>query len=351
MPAEHAAAEGVDSREHIVLVTDAWYPQVNGVVRSWDMVRGELERLGYRVTVIAPEQFRTIPCPTYPSIRLAVNTWPKLGRMLRAAAPDYVHIATEGPLGWAARRVCLKEGWRFTTSFHTKFPEYIQRRFRVPERWSYAVLRRFHRKAAHMLVATPSLKRELEEKGFNNTALWTRGVDTALFTLEYGKALLDGYARPIWLYVGRVAVEKNLEAFLALPLEGTKLVVGDGPALKPLQEKYTDSVFLGAKFGEELAQHFAASDVFVFPSKTDTFGLVMLEAMASGLPVAAYPVTGPVDVVKSKKVGVLDEDLATAAMRALALRPEDARAYALQYSWENCAKLFLQYATLARQII
>jgi glycosyltransferase involved in cell wall biosynthesis len=324
---------------HLALVTDAWAPQVNGVVRTLQRTRAELERLGHQVDVISPDQFRTIPCPTYPEIRLAL--WPsrKLGRMLDALKPDAIHISTEGPLGRAARAWCLRRRLPFTTAYHTRFPEYVAARLAVPLSWTYAIVRRFHAPATRVMVATQSIETELTERGFANISRWTRGVDLELFH-PGERATLD-LPRPIHLYVGRVAVEKNIGAFLDLKLPGSKVVIGDGPQLAALKAQYPDVHFLGAKYGPDLARHVAAGDVFVFPSLTDTFGLVMLEAMACGLPVAAFPVAGPKDVVREGEVGALDWDLAKAVERALALPPAACRLYAQGFSWEAATRQFL----------
>ncbi|MEQ8698747.1 MAG: glycosyltransferase family 1 protein [Bauldia litoralis] len=323
----------------IAIVTDAWFPQVNGVVRTLSRVRDELAAMGHTVEVVAPERFRTVPCPTYPEIRLAVFPGRAVRRLLDAFAPEAIHIATEGPLGWAARGYCRRRGLPFTTSFHTKFPEYVEARFRLPARWGYAVMRRFHRPSSGVMVATRSLAETLDRAGFVNLRRWTRGVDTEMFR-PMAKAALD-LPRPVLLFVGRVAVEKNVEAFLSLDLPGTKVVVGDGPQRAALARKYPDTVFTGYKTGEELAAHVAAADAFVFPSLTDTFGLVLLEALASGVPVAAFPVTGPVDVILDPAVGCLDDDLATAVHGALTRDPAACRAYAEGYSWRACAEIFL----------
>jgi glycosyltransferase involved in cell wall biosynthesis len=324
---------------HLALVTDAWSPQVNGVVRTLQRTKAELERLGHQVDVISPDQFRTIPCPTYPEIRLAL--WPgrKVYRELDALKPDAIHISTEGPLGRAARAWCLKHRLPFTTAYHTRFPEYVAARFTVPLAWTYAIVRRFHAPAARVMVATQSIESELVARGFSNISRWTRGVDLELFHPRE-QAPLD-LPRPIHLYVGRVAVEKNIGAFLALKLPGSKVVIGDGPQLATLKAQYPGVHFLGAKYGSDLARHVAAGDVFVFPSLTDTFGLVMLEAMACGLPVAAFPVAGPKDVVREGEVGALDWDLAKAAERALALSGEACRRYAQGFSWEAATRQFL----------
>jgi glycosyltransferase involved in cell wall biosynthesis len=323
----------------IAIVTDAWYPQVNGVVRTLDTVRGELAKMGHAVEVIAPDRFRTVPAPSYPEIPLALFPARKLGRLLAAFAPEAIHIATEGPLGWAARRLCLRRGLPFTTSFHTKFPEYIHARWRIPVGWGYALMRRFHRPAKGVMVATASLEATLAGYGFANLRRWTRGVDTALFRPR-AKVHFNG-VRPVFLFAGRVAVEKNIAAFLALDLPGRKAVIGDGPMLAELRARHPDAIFTGYKRGEDLAAHMASADVFVFPSLTDTFGLVLIEALASGVPVAAFPVTGPIDVAADPRIGCLDWDLAKAALAALEKRPADCRAHAERYTWRACAELFL----------
>ncbi|WP_431855260.1 glycosyltransferase family 4 protein [Azospirillum sp.] len=324
---------------NILIVTDAWHPQVNGVVRTIATVRAELEAMGQTVEVIGPDRFRTVPMPSYPEIRLALGAGRRLAWMVEALRPDCIHIATEGPLGFAARRWCLKRGVPFTTAYHTRFPEYVRDRLPVPLALSYAVVRRFHRPSSAVMVATPSIERDLRARGFGNIRRWTRGVDTELFRPR-AKGFLD-LPRPVALYVGRVAVEKNLEEFLKLDLPGTKVVVGDGPARADLEARYPGVVWVGAKHGEELAQHYAAADVFVFPSRTDTFGLVLLEALASGVPVAAYPVPGPLDVVDGSGAGCLDEDLKRAVEGALAIPPERCRDHALTFSWRRSAEQFL----------
>lgn len=331
---------------HVALVTDAWFPQINGVVRTLSLVKQELEAMGHRLSVFAPHQFKTLPCPTYPEIRLALLQGGRLRRRLGEDRPQAIHIATEGPLGMAARSFCLSRKLPFTTSYHTRFPEYVSARFPVPTAWGYRVMRWFHRPSAGVMVATQSLRDELADRGFGNLQTWSRGVDLTLFRPR--PELFDGceapydLPRPVFLFVGRVAVEKNIEAFLKLDLPGSKLVVGDGPQLPELKRRYPDAHFAGAKQGEDLARHYAAADVFVFPSLTDTFGLVLLEALASGLPVAAYPVTGPKDVIgPDPAAGVLDEDLGRAARAALSLDRTHARAYAERFSWRATAELFL----------
>ncbi|CBS85896.1 glycosyltransferase family 4 protein [Azospirillum lipoferum] len=324
---------------NILIVSDAWHPQVNGVVRTIGTVRAELEAMGHSVEVIGPDRFRTLPMPTYPEIRLAVGAKRRLWAMIDGMRPDCIHIATEGPLGFAARSYCLKHGKPFTTAYHTRFPEYVRDRAPIPLALSYAVVRRFHKPSSAVMVATQTIEDALKGRGFTNIRRWTRGVDTELFHPR-DKGFLD-LPRPVSMYVGRVAVEKNLEDFLRLDLPGTKVVVGDGPAREELQRKYPGVHWVGAKHGEELAKHYAAADVFVFPSRTDTFGLVLLEALASGVPVAAYPVPGPLDVVDGSGAGCLDVDLKRAVEGALAIPAQTCRDYALGYSWRRSAEQFL----------
>ena len=324
---------------HIAIVTDAWAPQVNGVVQTLTTTRRTLEQLGHKVLVVEPSQFATFPCPTYPEIRLAWRPGRRIDGLLSEFSPDAIHIATEGTLGAAARAWCRRRNAPFTTSYHTQFPEYVRARAPIPLAWSYAYLRNFHSSAARTMVATPTVERRLKERGFGNIVRWTRGVDVELFKPR-DKNFLD-LPRPIAVYVGRVAVEKNIEDFLRMDMQGTKVVVGDGPARLELQAKYPDARFVGYQFGEDLAKHIAAADVFVFPSRTDTFGLVLLEAMACGVPVAAYPVTGPVDVVAHKYCGILDDNLAVATANALKLRAEDCREYALRFTWQAATRQFL----------
>ena len=333
-----------------MIVTDAWSPQVNGVVRTLETLGKDLGKLGHTVRYITPLGRRTFPLPTYPEIRLALFQRRALMREIREFAPDAVHIATEGSLGLTARRICLKYRIAFTTAFHTRFAEYVHARFPlIPESLVWHGLRWFHRPATAVMVATPTLKRDLAAQGFKHLRIWSRGVDIERFhPIVGGRLPYDG---PIWLYVGRVAVEKNIEAFLALDLPGTKLVVGDGPARAPLTQKYPQVKFLGSLSGEELTRAYAGSDVFVFPSRTDTFGLVTLEALACGLTVAAYPVEGPRDVVGpdvpgGADVAVLDEDLRTACLGALELarhpRALTPRAFAESHSWRTCTLQFLR---------
>src|SRR6056297_3767385 len=327
----------------IAIITDAWLPQVNGVVTTLGRTRDELIRTGHRVKMLTPADHRTLPCPSYPEIRLSLLPYRRLRRTLDVFRPDCIHIATEGPLGFAARRYCIRRGLAFKTSYHTRFPQYVRERAPVPVAWMYAWLRRFHRPAAATLVPAPAVRDELAERGFLNLRLWSRGVDVETFRPQ-PRADLPG-RRPILLYMGRVAVEKNVEAFLQLRLPGTKYVVGDGPDLPRLRSAYPDVVFTGYRFGAELAAHLAAADVFVFPSRTDTFGLVMLEAMACGTPVAAYPVTGPRDVIEHGRTGVLHEDLGVAVRRALALDRRACREAALGKSWARATGQFLDHLT------
>jgi len=323
----------------IAIVTDAWRPQTNGVVQTLSTTANELQSLAHDVTVIEPNAFRTFPCPTYPEIRLALLPYRRVDAMLESFAPDAVHIATEGTLGAAGRRWCLRNAMPFTTSYHTQFPEYVRARAPIPLSISYSHLRRFHSAAVRTMVATPTMQRQLEAHGFRNIVRWTRGVNVELFKPR-SKSFLE-LPRPIFMYVGRVAVEKNIEAFLALDLPGTKVVVGDGPARKELQARYPTTAFAGFKYGEELAAHMAAADVFVFPSLTDTFGLVLLEAMSCGVPVAAFPVTGPIDVVQHGRTGVLNPDLRAAALDAMKIDPSVCREYALQHTWEAATQQFV----------
>ncbi len=325
----------------ILIASDAWFPQINGVVRTLATVVSELEAMGHEVLVVHPGLFRSVPCPTYREIRLAVLPGRKLRRLAQDFGPQALHIATEGPIGLAARSLCSALDWPFTTSFHTRFPEYIYKRLRLPTSVTYRGMRWFHGGAQRVMVATASVEDELRARGFDNTVRWSRGVDTELFRPREG----DFYdlPRPIHLYVGRVAVEKNIEAFLKLELEGSQVVVGDGPQLQELQKRFPRAHFCGKKEGEALAQHYAGADVFCFPSRTDTFGLVLLEALASGVPVAAYPVSGPVDVIGKAPVGVLDEDLRKACRAAASLDPSACRDFATKFSWTACARLFFSH--------
>jgi glycosyltransferase involved in cell wall biosynthesis len=330
-----------DLPRRILIVTDAWHPQINGVVRSIERVAEEIQKRGVKVKMLTPAEFKTFPMPGYGEIRLSRTLAAPVFAKIEAANADAVHIATEGPLGLIARRWCRKNGVPFSTAYHTQFPEYLRARLPVPLRWSYRFMLWFHKPAAYCLVGTPHLKELLDKRGFTNTALWTKGVDTNLFHPSKRASL--PHKGPIFLYVGRVAVEKNIEAFLKLDLPGTKVVVGRGPSEAKLKSAYPEAVFVGAQQGEELARYFASADVFVFPSRTDTFGLVLLEALASGTPVAAYPVTGPVDVIGKAPVGVLDPDLRKAALEALHISREECHAYAELHSWETSADQFLAH--------
>jgi glycosyltransferase involved in cell wall biosynthesis len=322
----------------ILVATDAWHPQVNGVVRTLMMMAEAARTFGVDVSFLTPLSFRTVATPSYPDVRLALPYPAKIARLIADARPDSIHIATEGPIGLLARRYCRQHRLPFTTSFHTRFPEYISARLPIPESWIWAALRAFHGPSQAVMAATPALAAELRSRGFRNVVLWPRGVDAGLF---HPRPVDLGLPRPVFLCVGRVAVEKNLEAFLDLDLPGTKVIVGDGPARAALARDYPKVVFLGARQGEALAQAYAAADVFVFPSKTDTFGLVLLEALASGLPVAAFPVTGPRDVIGSAPVGVLNDDLQKACLSALTISPQACLEFAAKHTWEASARAFV----------
>jgi glycosyltransferase involved in cell wall biosynthesis len=322
----------------IMIVTDAWLPQTNGVVSTLAQTAGWLSRLGHDVRTLNPGDFRSIACPTYPEIRLSLFPYRTVRRSILAFSPHALHIATEGPLGLAARRFCVRHGMSFTTSYHTQFPQYLRARFPLPLAASYRALRWFHGAAVRCMVSTDSLRLDLASRGFCNLVLWRRGVDTAVF--KPGPKDFLRLPRPIAAYVGRVAVEKNIDAFLKMPWAGSKIVIGDGPERVRLQAQYPAAAFTGFRYGEDLARHLAAADVMVFPSRTDTFGLVNLEALACGVPVAAYPVTGPIDVIENGVTGALDEDLASAARRALALDPQVCRQHALRAGWDVCTREF-----------
>ena len=323
----------------ILIATDAWHPQVNGVVRTLTSLSRAAANLGAQIEFLTPDGFPSVPVPTYQSLRVAIPNRGEIARRIEAAAPDAIHIATEGPIGWSVRGYCRRHGLAFTTSYTTRFPEYVAVRTGIPASWGYAVLRAFHGAAATTMVATNSLRQELTERGFRRLGAWTRGVDTTLFNPDE-PAKLD-LPRPIFMTVGRVAVEKNLEAFLALDLPGSKVVVGDGPQRAELERRFPQARFLGERTGKDLTSHMAAADVFVFPSLTDTFGVVQLEALACGTPVAAFPVTGPLDVIADHPIGALDQDLRSACMRALTMSREACRNFALDRSWENSARQFI----------
>ena len=324
--------------QRILIVTDAWSPQTNGVVSTLTQTVQWLGRFGHAVDVVSPQGQASVPCPTYPEIRLTVRPNRTVRERLRDFDPHALHIATEGPLGFAARSLARAQRRPFTTSYHTQFPQYLRKRFPIPLRWSCAAVRWFHAAAECCMVSTPTMESELRAYGLHRFARWRRGVDTELFRPR-AKTLLD-LPRPLAVYVGRVAVEKNVEAFLGMPWHGGRLVIGDGPELARLKARYPQATYTGYLYGEALAAHLAAADVMVFPSRTDTFGLVNLEAMACGVPVAAYPVTGPIDVVQDGRTGALDEDLARAARRALEVDPADCREFALTMGWEACTRQF-----------
>ena len=323
----------------LALVTDAWRPQLNGVARTLGALVDGLAAAGHEVLTLTPDLFRTLPCPTQSEIRLAYGARRELARRLDAFTPQAIHISTEGPLGLSARAYCVRRGFRFTTAYHTKFPEYLHARFGIPPALSYAVLRHFHARSRAVMVATGSVRRELEARGFARVVTWTRGVDLALFRPGCIPAL--NLPRPVFLYVGRVAAEKSLPAFLDLDLPGSKLVVGDGYLLPQLRRRYPNVFFVGRREGEALVRHYAAADALVLPSRTETFGLVMLEALACGLPVAALPVPGPLDVIGSSGAGVLDWDLRAAALQALAIPPAACRAHASRFAWDVSVEQFL----------
>ena len=325
----------------ILIVTDAWEPQVNGVVRTIKSTRRELEKMGHTVDILTPLEFKTVPCPTYPDIRLSILPKSNVINRIEKFKPDAIHIATEGPLGLSARSWAVRNDFPFTTAYHTRFPEYVHARLRIPLSWTYQYLKWFHGPAKAIMAPTHVVKHDLEQAGFNNVVLWSRGVELDIFTPRKVQRL--GTRPPIFLYVGRVAVEKNIEAFLELKLPGSKWVVGDGPALAGLKAKYPEVNYLGVLQQEKLAKVYAAADVFVFPSKTDTFGLVLLEAMACGLPVAAYPVTGPIDVIGNSKSGAMNHDLREACLEALTIPREVARAHAEKFSWQAASEQFANH--------
>ena len=333
----------------ILVATDAWRPQVNGVVHTLERMSAAARDLDAEFMFLTPQGFASLPMPTYPDIRLAIATPWEVARRIDAAGADHIHIATEGPIGWAARRYCRKRGKLFTTSYHTRFPEYIAARTHLPEAIAYAALRHFHAPAAATLAPTTSIKNELTQRGFDRVKVWTRGVDHAL----YRPRPADGVdlPRPIFLCVGRVAIEKNLEALLDLKLPGSVVIVGDGPARATLARRYPHAHFLGALYGEALASIYASADVFVFPSKTDTFGIVLIEALASGLPVAAFPVSGPLDVIGESGAGVLDNDLRAACLAALEIPRERAREHSLRFTWRESARQFLQHIEMSRAAV
>ena len=330
----------------ILLATDAWEPQVNGVVRTLTRTVQECRAMGHLVEVVSPSQFKTFAMPTYPEIRLALRAYEPMQERFKAFEPEAIHIATEGPVGLAARRLCVEWKLPFTTSYHTRFPEYLAARLPAPVSAGYAYMRWFHKASGRVMVATPTMRRELEQKGFRNLSPWSRGVDIELFNPALGDATplaaLEGLARPVFVNVGRVSPEKNIEAFLALDLPGTKLVVGDGPSREALSERYPDAVFAGALFGSDLAKAYAQSDVMVFPSLTDTFGLVILESMATGTPVAAFEAPGPIDIIPGSDAGVVSADLRQACLDCLAFDRLQVRRYAETFSWLVSAEEFVR---------
>jgi glycosyltransferase involved in cell wall biosynthesis len=332
----------------ILLATDAWEPQVNGVVRTLTRVVKELQEMGHSVEVIRPDQFKTFPLPTYPEIKVAIGAYEPVQERFKAFEPEAIHIATEGPIGLAARRICVEWKLPFTTSYHTRFPEYVSARLPVPLAAGYAYMKWFHKPSGRLMVATPTMRDELSQHGFRNISPWSRGVDTIAFhpRTDDEPDIFAHLPKPVYLYVGRVAVEKNIEAFLGLDLPGSKVVVGDGPQREELAVKYPTAVFTGSKFAEELTAHFACADVFVFPSLTDTFGLVILEAMAAGTPVAAYPAPGPIDIIPGSGAGALaasaTEGLREACLEALKLDRKAVRAFAETFSWRACAEDFVR---------
>ncbi|SDS89630.1 glycosyltransferase family 4 protein [Bradyrhizobium canariense] len=327
----------------ILVATDAWHPQVNGVVRTLTSLARSASALDAEIEFLTPDGFPSMGVPTYPGLRVAWPNRREIAKRIEKAAPDAIHIATEGPIGWSVRAYCRRRKLAFTTSYTTRFPEYIQVRTCIPASVGYAVLRHFHAAAAMTMVATASLKQELSARGFRKLGFWTRGVDTDLFRPDE-PAELD-LPRPIFMTMGRVAVEKNIDAFLSLDLPGTKVVIGDGPQRAELERRYPQVKFLGEKTGKDLSSHLAAADVFVFPSLTDTFGVVQLEALACGTPVAAFPVTGPLDVIADHPIGALDTNLQNACIRALGMSREACRNFALERSWENSARQFISNLT------
>jgi glycosyltransferase involved in cell wall biosynthesis len=332
----------------IAIVTDAWEPQVNGVVHTLKATLHGLQNNDQHVVVINPQHFRTFACPTYPEIRLAYKPYGRVASTLDTFKPDYIHIATEGPMGLAARRYCLRNGLNFTTAYHTRFPEYLSARKLLPRAITYRWLKWFHAPSRAIMVATPHVKEMLENRGFRNVVLWSRGVNTDHFHPPEYESDYACIERPLHLYVGRLAVEKNIEAFLQLKTPGSKWVIGDGPHREQLERKYPEVRFFGARLHDELPSYYRCADVLVFPSRTDTFGLVLLEAMACGVPVAAHPVEGPIDVVAQGISGMLNEDLAQACADALNLDRAEVRMHALKYSWESATMQFLQNVYPAR---
>jgi len=323
----------------IAIITDAWHPQINGVVRTLSRTIDWLRKNGHEVLVVEPSAFRTFPLPSYPEIRICLFPGRKVANLLDEFAPEAIHVSTEGPLGLAARKYAVERELPFTTAYHTRFPEYVRERVPVPLSLSYTWVRWFHNAAERVMVSTESLRKELADHGLKNLFIMSRGVDTDLFQPRKHRNMLAGN-HPVFLYLGRVAVEKNIEAFLSLELPGSKHVIGDGPALAALKRKYPGVRFHGYKTGKDLANHLASADVMVFPSRTDTFGLVILEALACGVPVAAYPVQGPVDIIENGRSGYTSEDLREAALKALDVDPQSCLERALQFSWDRVGQQF-----------
>jgi 1,2-diacylglycerol 3-alpha-glucosyltransferase/glucuronosyltransferase len=333
----------------VLVATDAWRPQINGVVRTLEHLAREAPALGAEIAFLTPSDFRTMPMPGYREIRLGL-AWPNtVRRAIFAARPDAVHIATEGPVGWMARHVCRTEGYPFTSSYHTRFPEYLAARLPVPLTWSYAALRRFHNSSAGTMVGSATLESDLKGRGFEHLMRWSRGVNAGLFCPRGERPF--AFPKPTFLFVGRLAVEKNIESFLKLDLPGSNVVVGDGPLRASLEAQFPEAHFLGVKTGDALAAVYASADVLVFPSLTDTFGIVILEALACGLPIAAFPVMGPLDVIGTSGCGCLDTDLRCAALRALDIARDRCRAHALTFTWRNSVRQFLDNVTQARSVL
>ena len=327
----------------ILIATDAYYPQVNGVVRTLHETGEILKSQGHTIEYLTPQLFLTFPMPKYNEIRLSINVWPRVGNLIKRINPDAIHIATEGPIGTMARRYCIKNNLKFTTSFHTRFDKYLKLYFPIiPSKWAEKFLANFHNKAERILVTTETMRKELIDIGIDNNKMvtWTRGGNHGAFK-NPNKIDLP-HKKPIWIYVGRVAIEKNIRDFLELELEGTKIIIGKGPDLKKLKKEFPNDHFLGEKTNGELASHFASSDVFVFPSKTDTFGIVVLESLNCGTPVAAYPVPGPLDILGGTEIDTLDEDLKKSALKALKISREDCLKFAKKYSWEETARIFFE---------
>ncbi len=342
-PKQQFTMPNTQSGLKIVIATDAWKPQLNGVVRTLETLGDILIGFGNEVRYITPNEFKSVPLPSYPEIRLSLLPNRRVSKIINEFKPDAIHIATEGPIGRAVRRFCKRRNYPYTTSFHTRFPEYANERWAVPISWGYAVLKDFHKDGEAMMVATPGLRDELAERGFTKMKMWARGVDLKKF-VPGDRAFLDQYKRPIFLYVGRLAVEKSIEDFLKLDLPGTKLIVGDGPQREDLESRFKDAVFVGPKFGDELTQYYQGSDVFVFPSRTDTFGLVNVEALACGVPVAAYPVRGPLEILDGAPdgCGALNEDLRQACLDANEKRdPVACRRWAERFSWDAASRQFI----------